>query len=165
VPRSTITRAYNYIRKSAHTSGRRRGSFRYRIDEPGTRISFALASAGIASLMHAGFYDDEMIEPGLNWLKRRISGLPVRSSENYPSFFYWYGHYYAAQVMFLASDSKKNKGLWDDFYWPRMSNELLRNQQADGSWRNDPGPGDVYGTAVATIILQIPRRFLPIFQR
>lgn len=163
VPRSTISKAYDYIRKSAHTHGLQRGAFRYQIDQPSTRVSFALAAAGLAALLHAGYYDDDLLQPGLRWLRGRIGRL--RSQESFPTYFYWYGHYYAAQVMFIASDSKKNKELWDGFYWPRMRNELLRNQQNNGSWRNEPGPGDIYGTSVAAIILQIPHRFLPIFQR
>ena len=111
--------------------------------------------------MHAGYYEDEMIKPGLRWLKRRISNLS--GHEKFPTYFYWYGHYYAAQVMFIAAD--RDKSLWDDFYWPRVKEELLRHQSGDGSWRNDPGPGDVFGTAVACIILQIPYQYLPIFQR
>ncbi len=165
VPRNTITQAYEYIRRSAINSGKRRGAFRYRIDEPDTRVSFALAAAGLASLIHAGYYDDPMLGPGINWLKRRLTRLRPNTKEGYPSYFYWYGQYYTAQVMFLAGDAEKNRGLWEDFYWPRMRRELLKFQQPNGSWRNRPGPGDVFGTAIATIILQIPHRYLPIFQR
>ena len=165
VPRNTIARAYTYIRNSAYTSGARRGAFKYQIDQAQPRVSFSLAAAGLASLIHAGFYDDDLIRPGVRWLKRRITSLRSRGHENYPTYFYWYGHYYAAQVMFIADDNSDMKGLWDDFYWPRMRSELLRYQQANGSWRNEPGPGDIYGTAVAAIILQIPHRYLPIFQR
>ncbi|MFT7620156.1 MAG: hypothetical protein ACI97A_003813 [Planctomycetota bacterium] len=165
VPRSTISKAYKYIRKSAHTQGRQTGAFRYQIDQQTTRVSFALASAGLAALLHAGYYNDDLLKPGLRWLRRRITNLSSRSQENFPTYFYWYGHYYAAQVMFIASDNKNSKKLWDEFYWPRMRKELLRSQEANGSWRNDPGPGDIFGTAVASIILQIPNRYLPIFQR
>ena len=38
-------------------------------------------------------------------------------------------------------------------------------QQRDGSWPNPVGPGPVFGTATACIILQIPQRYLLIFQR
>ncbi len=165
VPKNTITRAYKYIQDSAYPVGSRRGAFKYQIDQPETRVSFALTAAGLASLMHAGYYDDDMIKPGIRWLKRRISELKRYQHENYPTYFYWYGHYYAAQVMFIAGDESRDRELWDGFYWPRIRDELLENQQANGSWRNYPGPGDVFGTAVACIILQIPYQYLPIFQR
>lgn len=161
VPKSTIDRAYQYIDQSAIKSGRSKGAFKYQIDQPGARHSFALTSAGLASLFNAGFYDDPMIAPGLEWLRQNMEAFGI--DERYKTYFYWYGHYYCAQVMFIASD--KDKSLWDDFYWPRMSRELLDHQQSDGSWPNTPGPGEVFGTAVAAIILQIPNQFLPIFQR
>ncbi len=34
-----------------------------------------------------------------------------------------------------------------------------------GRWVNNVGPGDAFSTAVACMILQIPRQYLPIFQR
>ncbi len=37
-------------------------------------------------------------------------------------------------------------------------------QAPDGSWNGD-GIGEVYGTAIAVIILQLPFKFLPVFQR
>jgi hypothetical protein len=37
-------------------------------------------------------------------------------------------------------------------------------QAPDGTWHGD-GIGEVYGTAIAIIILQLPFKFLPVFQR
>ena len=42
---------------------------------------------------------------------------------------------------------------------------MLDSQQGDGRWRCRVGPGDAFGTATATLILQIPLQYLPIFQR
>jgi len=42
---------------------------------------------------------------------------------------------------------------------------LLQQQRSNGSWPCTVGPGDAFGTAVATLILQIPLQYLPIFQR
>ena len=36
-------------------------------------------------------------------------------------------------------------------------------QQPDGSWQGD-GIGQVYGTSIAVIILQLPYKYLPVFQ-
>ena len=38
-------------------------------------------------------------------------------------------------------------------------------QNEDGSWPNRTGPGPAFGTAMAVLILEIPYRYLPIFQR
>ena len=50
-------------------------------------------------------------------------------------------------------------------WYDRVQEDLLAIQRADGSWRNRVGPGDAFSTAVACILLQIPKQYLPIFQR
>jgi hypothetical protein len=49
-------------------------------------------------------------------------------------------------------------------WWPAIREELLARQGADGSW-SDGQNGNAYGTAMALIVLQMPKRYLPIFQR
>ena len=51
---------------------------------------------------------------------------------------------------------------WSRWY-SRIRDELVRGQQADGRWQDLVGPN--YATAMACIILQIPYRYLPIFER
>ena len=59
--------------------------------------------------------------------------------------------------MFLAGDK-----YWRD-WWPRIRDELVEKQAPEGYWRGQAG--QEYGTAMALIILQVPSRLLPIFQR
>jgi hypothetical protein len=40
----------------------------------------------------------------------------------------------------------------------------MHAQLADGSWP-DPAVGNAYGSAMSLIILQMPKRYLPIFQK
>lgn len=54
---------------------------------------------------------------------------------------------------------------WWSRYYAQVRKDLLSEQQDDGRWRNTVGPGDAFGTAVATIILQVPFNYLPILQR
>ena len=70
---------------------------------------------------------------------------------------YFYGQYYAAQAMFLRGGR-----VWR-IWWPAIREELLERQSEEGHWRSQVG-GE-YGTAMALIILQIPNRLLPIFQK
>ena len=70
---------------------------------------------------------------------------------------FFYGHYYAVQAMWQAGGEP-----WERWY-PAIRNVLIERQQADGSWA-DPVSLD-YGTAMATIILQMPDNSVPIFQR
>jgi hypothetical protein len=51
---------------------------------------------------------------------------------------------------------------WERWY-PAIRNVLIERQQADGSWA-DPVSRE-YGTAMATIVLQMPDSSVPIFQR
>jgi hypothetical protein len=55
-------------------------------------------------------------------------------------------------------------GDWWQKWWPAVRDELLERQHDDGYWP-DSQVGPQYGTAMALIILQMPKRYLPIFQR
>ena len=71
---------------------------------------------------------------------------------------YYYGQYYAVQAMFLAG------GRYWQLWFPDVRHHMLGIQQADGRWPSSKH-GDHYATAMALITLQVPNRFLPIFQR
>jgi hypothetical protein len=60
--------------------------------------------------------------------------------------------------MYLAGGER-----WKN-WWPAIREELIAKQNADGTW-TDQQIGDAYGTAMALIVLQMPKRYLPIFQR
>lgn len=146
VPKQTIDRAVDYVRRSAVP----RGGFHYQVLED-TRTSFALTAAGLTAMYSAGEYDNEPLRPHLNYLKNRY---------DYPSndhYFYYYGHYYAIQAMYMAGGE-----YWNNWY-PRIREELLDCQQSDGSWQDNVGK--IYSTAVALVILQMPNHYLPILQR
>jgi hypothetical protein len=50
-------------------------------------------------------------------------------------------------------------------YFEEVRSVLLSMQERDGSWPNETGPGAAFGTSMAVLILEIPYRYLPIFQR
>ena len=154
VPRSTIDNAVAYVKDSAFTRGPYRGGFKYQMrnDQP-SRTSFALTAAGITTLHSAGVYADELIEAGLEYLRHEFDEITDRSNH----YFYFYGNYYAVQAMYIAGGHH-----WE-WYWPAIQEDLIRNQHRDGYWGNNVSR--VFGTAVATLILQIPNQYLPIFQR
>jgi len=166
VPLTTIKNAQNYVYRSAVRSNDRTyrmrggfgddgGSFRYQNREP-TRATFPLTAAGITTLYAAGEYDSPIIRDALDFLDRRLESF---TEENEGHYFYFYGHYYAVQAYYITGDPKWTK------YFRTIKASLLRQQRRDGSWRCHTGPGDAFGTAVATLILQIPLQYLPIFQR
>jgi len=145
VEKSVIDKGVAYIRKSQNPDG----GFRYMLSS-GTS-AFARSAAGVAALQYAGMYQDDAVKTGLQYCMTFLP--PGEQSVGH----YFYGHYYAAQAMFLAGDS-----YWST-WWPAIRDELLAKRTADGFWRGQAG--EEYGTAMALIVLQMPDRLLPIFQK
>lgn len=145
IDKELIDNAIDYIKASQNPDG----GFRYMLNSGGS--AFARSAAGIAALQYAGLYGGDEIKRGLAYLERFTP--PKEQTVGH----YFYGHYYAAQAMFLAGDSYWHR------WWPAIRNELLQKQSADGFWRGQAG--QEYGTAMALIILQLPDRLLPIFQK
>jgi hypothetical protein len=166
VPKTTIDRAQAYVDRSAikNRSHSKYGGFRYQ-ESGDLRTSFPLTAAGLATLFHAGVYgENNLMDAGIAYLRTQLRPF-TRRHQRSGHYFFWYGQYYASQVFFFASDNRRHRGIWKDFYWPYMSTTLLRMQKTDGSWPQVTGPGENFSTAIATIILQIPNQYLPIFQR
>lgn len=147
VPAETIDRAIVYVRLCQNPED---GGFRYML-RPGTS-AFPRSAAGVASLYYAGVYDDPAVVRGLEYLQPFRGGEPDE-----PFGHYHYGHYYAAQAMFLAG------GDWWRQWFPAVRDNLIAAQRPDGSWTSNHGPS--YAAAMSLLVLQMPNRYLPIFQR
>jgi prenyltransferase beta subunit len=150
VPKKTIDRCIEYVRKSQNSDG----GFRYQLT--GRKESFPLAAAGVVAIYSAGVYKGREIEQGLDYINRfRPDGRAFRASR-----YYFYGHYYAVQAMWHAGGSH-----WQQWY-PAIREELLDYQDSNGAWTR---PSQLicpeYNTAMACLILQMPNNYLPIFQR
>tara|TARA_R110002072_G_scaffold42064_1_gene117334 strand:+ start:47514 stop:48602 length:1089 start_codon:yes stop_codon:yes gene_type:complete len=148
VSSEVIDRAVEYVRLCQSSDG----GFRYQIGSGGS--AWPRTAAGVASLFYAGIYEDDAIDKGLAYLES--TALPGKASATRSHYFY--GQYYAVQAMYLAGDDH-----WE-LWWPAIREELLELQNDDGSW-DDRSVGKPYGTAMALIILQMPKRYLPIFQK
>jgi hypothetical protein len=109
----------------------------------------------VASLFYAGIYSDDSIDRGLTYLQGNATpnGGGMSSEAHY-----FYGHYYAVQSMYLAG------GVAWQAWWPLIRNELVEKQAEQGGWM-DYQAGPAYSTAMGLIILQMPKRYLPIFQK
>lgn len=148
VPKATIDRAVEYVRACQNPDG----GFRYQLMSGGS--AWPRTAAGVASLYYSGIYTDDAIDRGLAYLIDHAApnrGLP-------PGSHYFYGHYYAVQSMYLSGGER-----WTT-WWPAIRDELVATQNPDGMW-DDSYAGPAYGTAMALIILQMPKRYLPIFQK
>jgi len=141
-----IDRAVEYIKSSQEEDGGVRYTLRWGQSSP------ALTAAGISVLHGAGEYHSQAIEKGYAYLRQHLKTEHAR----HPFFFYT--HLYAAQAMFQRGGPE-----WAS-YFPRIRRELLDMRRGMDYW--DDSPYDKpYGTAIALLILQIPHRYLPIFQR
>ena len=96
-------------------------------------------------------------------VKRLVKYCLARCRPETSQGHYFYTHFYMDQSLYQRSLSKEGAKDWKNYY-PRIRNKLLGFQSPDGSWNGD-GVGTTYGTAIATIILQLPYGYLPICQR
>jgi hypothetical protein len=167
VPERTIRDAQRYVRLSAVQRGdygnryggfspyNEGGAFRYQL-RGHSRATFALTAAGVTTLHAAGIYDDPIIDDAFDYLNGRMGEF---NSSFRGHYFFYYGHYYAVQAYYTAGGQRFER------YFPRLRDLLLSQQQSSGAWPCNTGPGEAFSTAVATLILQIPYQYLPIFQR
>jgi hypothetical protein len=148
VDAGVIDRAVEYVKRCQNADG----GFRYQADTGSS--AWPRSAAGVAALFYAGIYEDDSIERGVDYLERTALPGATRPSRAH----YFYGQYYAVQAMYLAGGDP-----WAT-WWPAVRTELLESQEPEGSWQ-DTTVGREYGTAMALIVLQMPKRYLPIFQK
>lgn len=150
VPKGVIEEAVRYLERCKTPEG----GIQYAFNSP-TGPRLAISAAAIATLYNAGEYDSKLADDCMNYVWKNFK----QSKEDWNAFGHgFYAHLYAAQAFYQAGDE-----YWDD-YFPENREKILKMQAGDGSWNGD-GIGPVYGTACALIILQLPYKFLPIFQR
>jgi|SRR5579884_2802086 len=151
VPKGTIDAAVKYL----ELCKTREGGIAYSFASGGdTRLP--ISAAAIATLYNAGQYDSKLAETCLAYVWGQFQLRKDQFDKGTGHEFYT--HLYAAQAFYQAGDK-----YWDA-YFPLTRDQLLAMQGKDGSWNGD-GVGPVYGTDIALIILQLPYKLLPIYQR
>ncbi|HUS92744.1 MAG TPA: prenyltransferase/squalene oxidase repeat-containing protein [Phycisphaerae bacterium] len=158
VPKTTIDRAVAYLKYCQMPDGgicysaRSRGSSRP-----------AISAAAIACFYAAGVYDRqtggkgveaEMVEKLVEYVRGHVSTNAGGAWGGH----YFYTHFYLAQAHYQRGGKD-----WKAYY-PQIRDRLLQMQGPDGSWNGD-SVGTTYGTALATIILQLPYNYLPVYQK
>ncbi len=146
-----IQHAIEYVKRCQNGDG----GFNYQANGNGGGDSgFARTAAGTAALYYAGQFNDNSVKRGLDFLAR-FTPDPTRQVADENGHFF-YGQYYAVQAMFLAGGK-----YWKDWY-PGIRDLLIARQDKDsGAWQGEVDPD--YCTAMALIILQMPNRYLPVF--
>jgi hypothetical protein len=147
VPTKTIDRAIAYVKK---LQVRFTGGFGY---TSARQEGFARTAAGAMSLLMCGEKPDSReVKSALGYLNR----YPQKKFKD--ETWFYYGHYYAVQAMYQAGEGYYQK------WYPQIQAALLARQQSDGSWPGGRG-GPAYATGMAILVLGVPYRFLPIYQR
>ena len=150
VPRGTIGQAVQYIERCSTPEGGICYSLRSR---GGARL--AISAAAVATLYNAGQYDAPVANRCLEYVWRHFKDSK-RWQHGGHNF---YCQLYASQAFYMAGDQ-----YWDN-YFPKARDQLIAMQnKGEGSWQGD-GIGKAYGTAIALIILQLPYKYLPVYQR
>jgi len=145
VPNETIAKVVKYFESA---TSQKTGGFNYIPTGTKNNDSIACTGGGAYAAQLAGARGSEMVLSSLRFLTERAPGIIDGNFGHY-----YYGHYYAAQAMVQAGD---------DYYanwYPKIRDALIKKQGADGAW------GASYETPMAIIILAIPHRYIPIYQR
>jgi len=150
VPRAVIDEAAGYLEKCRTTEG----GIRYSLSSGG-ESRLPISAAAVATLYNAGQFDGPIAVDCLKYVWGQFQASDDWNKGGGHSF---YTHFYASQGFYMAGDA-----YWDT-YFPKARDQLIGLQAGDGSWTGD-GIGQVYGTAIAVIILQLPYKYLPVFQR
>jgi hypothetical protein len=146
VPAKNMQRAVDYL---VANEVRSTGGFSYQLlsGAPMGGAAFARTAACTLALMLSGEHKHPATRAGLAY----IGAFPDSIFEDWG--YQGYGHYYAVQAMYQAGDEQFNK------WYPKIAAALLAKQTKNGDWG---GPVD---TGFAILILGVPYRYLPIYQK
>lgn len=117
----------------------------------GTRLP--ITAAAVCCLYSAGEYESPLAESCMNYVLEQFKS----TNNEFRSGHYFYLHLYASQAFYQAGDER-----WDA-YFPKARDNLIKQQSGEGSWTGEVGP--VFGTSLACTLLQLPYKYLPIYQR
>ncbi|MBI3724374.1 terpene cyclase/mutase family protein [bacterium] len=159
-----LDRAGRYIKNSQHKTG----GFYYSIGSPARRVSieegsntpsFAVSAAGTAVLNALGTYSGPVVDRGLEFIE---PFRPPYKKERV--HFFYYGHYYAAQVMHMLGGARGQQ------WMSAIKDELATRQEQDGHWPSDqdslqPTDSEILNTAWALQICLIDEGTLPLHER
>lgn len=140
VPAETLEKGLEYIRSCQEKSS---GGYGYqRPSNPGV----GRTGAGTLTRQLAGEKDPGVVA-GLEFLRRQPNNVFEQTDS------YFYAHYYCTLAMYQSNDA-------DYLHWyPKARDAILKRQRGNGSF------GQVWETGYAALILGIPYRYIPIYQR
>ncbi len=155
VPKETIEKALDYVKKSQYENG----GIAYGVGPSGNATP-ALTSAGMAVLFNAGEYDvTEVHAKGFRYLDEQFKEFLTGSEKKeVGGGHFLYTHFYASQVYKLRG------GFYREDYFrviEKVLEEQMKGTGGERFWDIEEGP--FYSTAMALLILEMELEYLPIF--
>ena len=100
MPKETVEACIRYVKRSQNHDG----GFRYMLQ--GGASAFPRSAAGVVALQSAGEYDTKEVRDGIGYLRQYIREIKLGNRYSH----YYYGHYYAAQAMWLRGGPSGRSG-------------------------------------------------------
>lgn len=146
IPHEAIERSIDFLCRCQNPDG----GFRYRLKDPPHSL-FPRTAAAVVALRAAGHHESDVVRKASGYLAAPQTLPAPRLAE-----YYYYSQFYATHAAWQAGGR-----IWNNWY-PRVREELLARQSADGYW-DDATIGREYATAMALLTLQIPLGTVPLF--
>ncbi|MEM7231330.1 MAG: prenyltransferase/squalene oxidase repeat-containing protein [Planctomycetota bacterium] len=150
VPKTVIDKGIKYIKDSTNPNG----SVRYRVRSTRTRPGVTCAS--VVALWQAGEYESPLLKLITDHVIRYVE--PRHAGDWSRGHHAEYVQYYLAQSQHILGGDRWTR------YYKKVSAVLTAEQNTDGSWEGRD-QGDIYGTVIALLVLQLPYNRLSIYQR
>ncbi len=143
VPKETIEYAVKFIRTCWNS---RNAGFGYTDSKTFNRNR---TGAGVVCLQSLGLHDDPLVPAGIATIRK----LAFNSDDSHDKKYFWYGHYYGSIALYHYGGDA-----WKEYY-PRICEKVLTDWEKSGHYEN------ILDTAWAVLVLGVPYRYLPIYQR
>jgi hypothetical protein len=111
-------------------------------------------------LQVAGDYRAQEVVAGIEYLVQFKPAGPKEMDGG--NDVYYYGMYYSTMGIYQAQSLGDQGRKWWSTWYPAVLRDLVQRQQPDGHWI---ASFEAYDTAMAILVLSIPYRYLPIYQR
>ncbi len=123
-------------------------------------VALTLAASAVAAHIIGGWYQDPVLRTSV---KSVIATCSQKESLDISAIDYANSyHLFTSTVCFYLGDK-----YWNDYY-EGVSTWYLANQKESGAWpalrKGSMPPSEIYTTAMACLILQMPKRALPIYK-
>ena len=157
VPKETIDRALACV-EGLKTQKDAEGLSGFSYSSGGTR-TWSTTAAGVASLLLCGDYKASL-------LKEPLDALMAARERKEDKDNWAYGHYYGMIAMYRAgAQGGKFLDYWKKWY-PDVSRDIIAKQVKSGANRGQfPLGYGVWSTGIGALMLGVPYRYLPIYQR